>query len=170
MLRLLNTGCEVKGNERKGLHMDEKPLTAKQASFCFAYTNVADKTTFNNGVESARYAGYKGNDATLNAVASENLRKPMIAAEIGRIRAEEQARTDVTREEIVKELRKLSGLDTGATKLNNNERIRALEILAKHKAMLTDVHQAGNDLTLNFTTTERKPKQGGTIKLHKDTA
>lgn len=37
-----------------------------------------------NGTKAARLAGYKGNDATLAAVAYENLRKPHIRAEIDR--------------------------------------------------------------------------------------
>jgi phage terminase small subunit len=37
-----------------------------------------------NGTEAARLAGYRGNDATLASIASENLRKPKIRAEIER--------------------------------------------------------------------------------------
>lgn len=45
-------------------------LTRKQQAFVDAYTG--------NGTAAARAAGYKGSDATLAQVASENLRKPEV--------------------------------------------------------------------------------------------
>ncbi len=53
-------------------------LTEKQRKFVEAYMGKAE----GNGVEAARLAGYKGNDNTLAAIASENLRKPKIASAI----------------------------------------------------------------------------------------
>lgn len=47
-------------------------LTPKQRAFVIAYRETG------NGVESARRAGYDGNDNTLRNVASENLTKPNI--------------------------------------------------------------------------------------------
>lgn len=49
-------------------------LTPKQQAFVDAYTG--------NGTAAARAAGYKGNDATLAQVASENLKKPEVLAAI----------------------------------------------------------------------------------------
>ena len=49
-------------------------LTPKQQAFVDAYNG--------NGTDAARKAGYKGNDATLSQVASENLRKPEVLAAI----------------------------------------------------------------------------------------
>lgn len=51
-------------------------LTNKQRAFIEEY--LADF----NGTRAAQRAGYKGNDVTLSAVASENLRKPRIAKKI----------------------------------------------------------------------------------------
>lgn len=64
-----------------------RKLTLKQTAFVKHF--VATK----NGTESARVAGYKGNDATLGAVAYENLRKPEIAAKVTSLmsRAERRA-------------------------------------------------------------------------------
>ncbi len=57
----------------------KSPLTGKQLAF-IDYYFICDF----NGTEAARRAGYKGDDATLAAIAYENLRKPHIAAEIRR--------------------------------------------------------------------------------------
>lgn len=51
-------------------------LTGKQAAFIEEYF-----IDF-NGTRAAERAGYKGNDVTLSAVASENLRKPRVAEKI----------------------------------------------------------------------------------------
>lgn len=57
---------------------DLPPLTLKQKLFVESYLET------HNGVEACRRAGYKGNYKTLGVVASENLDKPNIAAEIQR--------------------------------------------------------------------------------------
>ena len=56
-------------------------LTGKQRAFVNAYVGAARF----NGTQAARLAGYKGNDVTLCAVGVENLRKPLIKAEIDRL-------------------------------------------------------------------------------------
>jgi phage terminase small subunit len=66
---------------------EQHDLTPKQRAFVLAYLETG------NGVESARRAGYKGNDNTLHVTASENLRKPMIRAALAaRRKPVEQAR------------------------------------------------------------------------------
>lgn len=55
-----------------------KTLTLKQERFVKAYIETG------NGTESARIAGYRGNNATLQSVATENLRKPLIVAALNR--------------------------------------------------------------------------------------
>ena len=57
-------------------------LSLKMRTFCLAYVGEAN----GNATEAARIAGYKGNDVTLWAVASENLRKPQVAAFIEELR------------------------------------------------------------------------------------
>lgn len=56
----------------------QRPLNKRQRAFVAAYIGEAA----GNGTLAARLAGYHGNDATLSAVAVENLRKPLIAAQI----------------------------------------------------------------------------------------
>ncbi len=58
---------------------DLPPLTLKQQSFVTHYLNPAN---YRNGTKAARLAGYEGDDNTLGAVASENLRKPAIQAHL----------------------------------------------------------------------------------------
>ena len=60
--------------------MPERPLTLKQRRFIDAYLGPA----FGNGTEAARVAGYRGNDATLAVIGSENLTKPKILKAIGK--------------------------------------------------------------------------------------
>lgn len=57
-------------------------FTGKQKAFIHAYIDTL------NATEAARRAGYKGNDATLRSVGSENLTKPNIRTEVDRILAE----------------------------------------------------------------------------------
>lgn len=59
-------------------------LSLKMRTFCLAYVGEAN----GNGTEAARIAGYKGNDVTLAAVGSENLRKPQIVQLIAELRIE----------------------------------------------------------------------------------
>lgn len=55
-----------------------KGLTAKQRAFIAFYVETW------NATEAAKLAGYKGNYATLRSIASENLTKPNIQAEINK--------------------------------------------------------------------------------------
>jgi len=57
----------------------ERPPTGKQTAFAQAMFTIG-LDTFGNGVQSAKKAGYKGNDGTLESIASENLSKPVIIA------------------------------------------------------------------------------------------
>lgn len=79
-------------------------LTAKQWSFIQAYTNIADKTTFNNGMESAKYAGYKGNDHQLGVIANQNLNKLCIIDAIADIEADRLVRTEYNQQEAQRRL------------------------------------------------------------------
>lgn len=48
-------------------------LTVKQKKFCDEYIRSGGRAS-----HSARFAGYKGNPATIGAIATENLKKPLI--------------------------------------------------------------------------------------------
>lgn len=79
---------------------DSKKLTAKQKAFCREYTKCW------NGTEAAIKAGYSRK--TANKTASENLTKPDIQEEIGRLSAPALKKAEVTRESLVAELSKIA--------------------------------------------------------------
>ena len=64
-------------------------LTQRQLLFVEAYLATG------NATEAAKTAGYSGNRVTLGAVGGENLKKPLIAAEISRRQAEIRERSAV---------------------------------------------------------------------------
>ncbi|MCA9325797.1 terminase small subunit [Candidatus Saccharibacteria bacterium] len=66
-------------------------LSHKQLLFVDHYIH-----TGGNGTAAARAAGYKGNTATLGAVAHENLNKPHIRGEIVRRQAEIRERLEIS--------------------------------------------------------------------------
>lgn len=70
-------------------------LTPKQRAFVEAYTGAAG----GNGTQAARLAGYKGNDATLSAVANENLRKPLVREAIAAATKATTSKAIATRKE-----------------------------------------------------------------------
>ena len=74
------------------------PLTPKQLSFTEHYTDSGNKETFGNATESARQANYRGNDGTLQSIGAENLLKPVIRAELARIKADKEVVTEHNRE------------------------------------------------------------------------
>lgn len=119
-------------------------LTPKQQRFVDAYTG--------NGTAAARAAGYKGTDATLAQVASENLKKPEVLEAI-------QARNQVpaqVREAVATAGRILSRaerqefwtsvmMDTGA---ELKDRLKASELLGKSEADFVERLQHEGKLTL----------------------
>lgn len=111
-------------------------LTPKQQRFVDAYDG--------NGTDAARKAGYKGNDVTLAAVASENLRKPQVAAAI---RARESKRTAphiATRTERQVFWTKVANDPTQKTV----DRLRASELLGRSEADFTEKVEHRGGITL----------------------
>lgn len=121
--------------------MTEHDLTLKQTLFTQYYLGSAKS----NGTEAARLAGYGGDEATLASIASENLAKPHIAARI-RARVEERGITD---DALLQELAGVAfspwqdfiEIDTGGNgkqrvRMDLKDKVRALELLMKHKGML----------------------------------
>lgn len=88
-----------------------------------------------NGTEAARRAGYNGNDATLRAVASENLTKPNIRAEIDRRMDKVLLRTNVTIEKILLELEAIRIKATGEKRFS--VAIKCLELQGRYLGMWT---------------------------------
>lgn len=78
--------------------MAKPKLTPKEAAFIRQYILCR------NGVEAARKAGYVGNDNTLGAIASENLRKPKIVEFMRENEKRVQDKFEVTQDKIIEEL------------------------------------------------------------------
>lgn len=103
-----------------------QPLTAKQQAFCRYYIEC------NNGTEAAIKAGYKETNAV--TVASENLSKANVRAEITRLKAELQKSSIATGQEVMEyftkvmngEIKDQFGLDAPLS-----ERTKAAQELAK---------------------------------------
>lgn len=71
-----------------------RPLTLKQDKFRLRYVD-----NDGNGLKAARYAGYKGNDNVLAAIASQNLRKLNIKQKIEQYKTELRAESEHTFEQ-----------------------------------------------------------------------
>jgi phage terminase small subunit len=105
--------------------MAEK-LTEKQRRFVEAYMGEAA----GNATEAAKLAGYKGNNATLRAIASENLTKPNIASAVAE-RVESDPRV-WGREQLQ---RFWTEVAEGKYQDEKLDRLRGSELLAKSQAM-----------------------------------
>lgn len=84
---------------RKTFIPKEKPLTARQESFCIEY--VVDK----NGTQAAIRAGYSKKTAA--SIATENLRKPNIVRRIDELLDEQRKKAELSAEIVVSELRQM---------------------------------------------------------------
>lgn len=73
-------------------------LTAKQKLFVAAYAQTL------NATESARLAGYAGNDVTMGAVGADNLKKPLIAAAVKASIAARTAQMKMSADDVLKRL------------------------------------------------------------------
>ena len=131
-------------------------LTAKQIRFVDEY--LVDF----NATQAAIRAGYSKKTAAF--IGAENLRKPQIAKEISRRQKDLQQRTEVTQEQVVKELARLAFADasvvcvTDFDNLTEDQRaaiqgikptnfgweiklcdkLKALELLGRHIGMFND--------------------------------
>ena len=100
------------------------PLTPKQECF------VAEYLVDLNATQAAIRSGYS--EKTAHAIGQENLRKPIIAAEVARAQAERSARTNVTQdyvlESIVSAMERCKQDDT----FNAAGVFKGAELLGKH--------------------------------------
>lgn len=119
-------------------------FTALQGAFIDYYVLTM------NGTKAARLAGYKGNDATLAAVAYENLRKPHIRAEIDR-RFQQRA----------------MGADEVLARLGDIARIDMSEFVAiKNGIPFLDLEKAETANKLHLLKKFKTTKQGIEIELY----
>lgn len=111
--------------------MSKDGLTDKQQAFCREY--IKDF----NATQAAIRAGYS--KKTAYSQGQRLLKNVVVKVEIGRLLAEIEAVSTVEIAEIVQELRKLAF--SGTSYLNNTDKLRALELLGRYKAMFTDKYQ-----------------------------
>jgi phage terminase small subunit len=121
---------KVKKSQKKG-----EKLTYKQQLFVDCYEG--------NGTEAARKAGYKGNDATLKQVGSENLAKHYIKKAIEKRQEEEKSKRNATRTEKLEiltelmrdkatvEIEKKDGATVLEIKVKPTDKIKAIEVHSK---------------------------------------
>ncbi len=110
-------------------------MTIKQKKFIEEYTKTG------NGLQSVKKAGYgrkgkKLNDNTAKAIASENLTKPYIKSALEKRLAELELKTDFDVEFVRKNM--LLGMTETYEKKDFTNFKGFVELMAKHKAMLTD--------------------------------
>lgn len=111
-----------------------KQLTLKQQSFVDYLTDTTNKQTYNNALESARAAGYKGNDNTLTVIGSQNLTKLNVKLAVTKVKAEIRAESDYNRGQGEKDYEqvRLLALDKGDlqaanTAIRGKNKLYALE-------------------------------------------
>ena len=98
-------------------------LTEKQSLFS-KYMFTIGSDTFGNGTESARKAGYEGEENVLAATASRLLRNVKIISEKQRIQAETVEKLDLSREYCTQKLQDI--VENGASERN---RLTAISLL-----------------------------------------
>lgn len=122
---------------------NERPLTMKQLLFIDAYLETQ------NGTESARRAGYKGNDNVLNQQAMDNLRNPTIARRVSQRLAPIIKRSKMSADQVLEELSDIAASDWRDhlqikmkdgevidAQLKLGDKVKALEIMAKYHGLL----------------------------------
>ena len=117
----------------------EREITAKQRRFCEEY--LIDL----NGTQAAIRAGYS--PKTAKAIASENLTKPYIAAEIAAAFAARSERTEVTQDQVLKELTRIGFAVIPEEVVRVADKLAALDKLAKHLGMFTEHHHHTGEVT-----------------------
>lgn len=123
----------------------DKTLTPKQKAFCDYYIETG------NATESARKAGYKGNN--LNRVASDNLSKVDIKKYIDERLEQIESKRIAKAEEVLEYLtRVMRGEEKDQFDLEAplNERTKAAELLGKRYRLFTDKVEADVNQTVIF--------------------
>lgn len=100
-----------------------KGITAKQKKFVDEY--LVDL----NATQAAMRAGYS--KKTAYSIGIENLKKPVIQEYIQKRQTEIRNQTDITRKEILSELKTIGFADVGIENLKAADKIKALEIISK---------------------------------------
>lgn len=132
-------------------------LTPKQQAFVDAYTG--------NGTAAARAAGYKGSDATLAQVASENLKKPEVLEAI-QVRNQVPSQVRAAVAQAVKIATRAERQAFWSEVMNDRgqrmpDRLKAAELLGKSEADFVERLQHEGKLTLEQLVLASQSKVGG---------
>ena len=133
----VNTGAKLKPKKPR----PARKLTDKQLSFCKWYVSGVCNL---NGAAAARKAGYQGNDATIRAIASQNLTKSLVRAEIDKRLAKAMSGADVTVENVLRKI-----VDIGEKALEAEQyasAARCAELEGRYLKMFTDKIEHGQDI------------------------
>lgn len=102
-------------------------LTEKQKKFC-------DEYLFDfNATQAAIRAGYSEKSAY--SIGDENLKKPEIQKYISKLQKEAQERSDITRDGIIEELKKIGFAEINMNSLKVKDKIKALGLIAQMLGM-----------------------------------
>lgn len=98
-------------------------MTDKQKKFCDEY--LIDL----NATQAAIRAGYS--EKTAYSIGDENLRKPELQEYIQKRQKEGQERAEITRGEIIDQLKSIGFVDLDADNIKAADKIKALELMAR---------------------------------------
>lgn len=98
-------------------------MTEKQTKFCEEY--LIDL----NATQAAIRAGYS--EKTAYSIGNENLKKPEIQNYIKKRKTEQQEKTDITRDDIIKALQRFGFAEIDPAEIKPKDSIRALKYIAE---------------------------------------
>lgn len=98
-------------------------MTEKQTKFCEEY--LIDL----NATQAAIRAGYS--EKTAYSIGNENLKKPEIQNYIKKRKTEQQEKTDITRDDIIKALQRFGFAEIDPVEIKPKDSIRALKYIAE---------------------------------------
>lgn len=116
--------------------MDYGITSQKMWLYCLAMFTIGSET-YDNGTNSARTAGYNGNDNNLAVISSDYLRLPKVQAAKNAIQGNIAKRFVLKAEKVISRLAMISGIadSTDEDKLQtttSGDQIRSLDLLGKH--------------------------------------
>lgn len=128
-LALLFNGRSMKKPQKKKPAGNKYKFTPKQIMFINEY--MVDL----NGTQAAIRAGYS--EDTAGSIAEENLKKPEIRKEVDKRMDERVARLGITADNVLADI----DIIRRKTKTSTKDKLRALELLAKHLKLITEKHE-----------------------------
>ena len=125
----------------------DSSLTDKQARFCKEYV------VHFNATRAAKASGYSLK--TAEKIGSENLKKPEIIKEINRLQEKTNKKLEVSAEKVILELAKIgfvkdNGLQGYTIEFDSKDKIKALEMLARHTGVFNNDDSSKTVINVNL--------------------